>query len=308
LTIRTGLFPTSALGAQGLEHNIFICRSHRRLWFKENKKAGDAMRIWTFANQKGGIGKTTTCVALGGMAADLGLRVLMLDLDPQGSLSSYFKLNPDQTQASSLSLFQERKNLSADFIGQLIIKTPFKNLCLLPASMGLATLERQSIGPEGMGLVIKKSLDLISEDFDLALIDCPPALGVLMVNALAACDLLVMPVQTEYLALKGTERMINALKMINRSRNSELPYLLVPTMYDRRTSASVTSLQTLRHTYGDRVWPGRIPIDTRLRDASRMGLPPHLVAQESQGIDGYRSLLGYLLPQKALKALREHVS
>lgn len=265
------------------------------------------MRVWTFANQKGGIGKTTTCVALGGLAADLGLRVLMVDLDPQGSLSSYFKLNPDQTQASSLSLFQERKQLSADFIGQLIINTPFKNLCLLPASMGLATLERQSIGPEGMGLVIKKSLDLISADFDLALIDCPPALGVLMVNALAACDLLVMPVQTEFLALKGTERMLNALNMINRSRKTELPYLLVPTLYDRRTSASVTSLQTLRHTYGNRVWPGRIPIDTRLRDASKMGLPPHLVAEESQGIDGYRSLLGYLLPQKALKALREHV-
>ncbi|MFO1368694.1 MAG: ParA family protein [Marinagarivorans sp.] len=266
------------------------------------------MRVWTFANQKGGIGKTTTCVALGGLAAELGLRVLMVDLDPQGSLSSYFRLNPDQTSASSLSLFQERKHLSADFIGQLIINTPFKNLCLLPASMGLATLERQAIGPEGMGLVIKKSLDLIADDFDLALIDCPPALGVLMVNALAACDLLIMPVQTEFLALKGTERMLNALNMINRSRSSQMPYLMVPTLYDRRTSASVTSLRTLRHTYGNAVWPGRIPIDTRLRDASKMGLPPHLVAEESQGIDSYRSLLGYLLPQKELKTLRAQAS
>lgn len=266
------------------------------------------MRVWTFANQKGGIGKTTSCVALGGLAAELGLRVLMVDLDPQGSLTSYFKLNSDQIKASSLNLFQERKHLTTDFIGQLIINTPFKNLCLLPASMGLATLERQAIGPEGMGLVIKRSLDLIADDFDLVLIDCPPALGVLMVNALAACDLLIMPVQTEFLALKGTERMLNALTMINRSRNSSLPYLLVPTLYDRRTTASVTSLRTLRHTYGQQVWPGRIPIDTRLRDASKMGLPPHLVAEESQGIDGYRSLLGYLLPQKTLKAMRERVS
>ena len=150
--------------------------------------------------------------------------------------------------------------------------------------------------------------DMDSYGFDYVLIDCPPALGVLMVNALAACDLLIMPVQTEFLALKGTERMLNALNMINRSRSSQMPYLMVPTLYDRRTSASVTSLRTLRHTYGNAVWPGRIPIDTRLRDASKMGLPPHLVAEESQGIDSYRSLLGYLLPQKELKTLRAQAS
>jgi chromosome partitioning protein len=249
------------------------------------------VHIWTVANQKGGVGKTTTTVALGGLAAEAGLRVLLVDLDPQGSLSSYFRQNPDYAHSSTFTLFQQRKELSDNLVGQLILNTPFARLSLIPASTSLATLERQSIKNDGMGLVISKALALIKDDFDLVILDCPPQLGVLMVNALAACDRLLVPVQTEFLALKGLERMLHTLTMMTRSRGRELPFSIIPTMYDRRTQASVGSLRVLRNTYGDLVWPGKIPVDTKFRDASKLGLPPHLFSSDSHGVDAYRSLL-----------------
>ncbi len=265
------------------------------------------MLIWTVANQKGGVGKTTTSVALGGLAAQQGLRVLLVDMDPQGSLSCYFRQNPDTQNASTFTLFQERKNLSTDLVGQLVTQTAFPGLSVLPSSVGLATLERQVIGADGMGLVLGRSLALLDDDFDLAIIDCPPVLGVLMINALAACQQLIMPVQTEFLALKGTERMLNTLQMIGRSRRQPLPYIMLPTMFDRRTQASVASLRTLRNTYEDRVWAGRIPVDTKLRDASRLGLPPHVYSEDSHGIEAYRSFYAHILPVKAVRRVQAQV-
>lgn len=249
------------------------------------------MQIWTVANQKGGVGKTTTAVALAGLAAARGQRVLLVDLDPQGSMSSYFRYNPDNLEASTFTLFQQRNSLSADLVGQLIVPAGYPNLHLLPASGALATLERQAIGPDGLGLTIAQSLTHIEEDFDLTVIDCPPQLGVLMVNALAACQFLLIPVQTEFLALKGLERMLHTLSMLGRSRKRPLPYTIVPTMYDRRTQASVSTLHTLRHQHGEQVWAGKIPVDTKLRNASKAGVPPHVYSPDSHGIQAYMHLL-----------------
>ncbi len=247
------------------------------------------MKVWTIANQKGGVGKTTTSVALGGLATEVGLRVLLIDMDPHGSLSCYFKQNPDSAEASVFTLFEKRKELDENLIGQIVVQTPYADLCLLPASMALATLERQAVG-DGMGLVISKTLFFLKDSYDLVIIDCPPQLGVLMVNALAACDNLIIPVQTEFLALKGLDRMLRTLVMLTKSRKKELDYLVVPTMFDRRTQASVGSLRTLRNSYGDCVWPGKIPIDTRLRDASKAGVPPHLYEPSSRALEAYRAL------------------
>lgn len=262
------------------------------------------MQIWTVANQKGGVGKTTTTVALGGLAAEAGMRVLLLDLDPHGSLSSYFRQNPDGSEASTFTLFQQRKALSSNLVGQLIVNTPFANLSLIPAATGLATLERQAISNDGMGLVISKSLASVWDDFDLAILDCPPQLGVLMINALAACQHLLIPVQTEFLALKGLERMLQTLTMMSRSRGKELPFTIIPTMFDRRTQASVGTLRALRNNYGDHVWAGKIPIDTKFRDASKVGVPPHLFSPSSRGVDAYSSLLQRLGVGAPLKNTR----
>jgi chromosome partitioning protein len=253
------------------------------------------LQVWTVANQKGGVGKTTTSVALGGLALEQGLRVLLLDLDPHGSLSTYFGVDPDAVSQSSFTLFQRKKELNAQIVRACIEPTNYSNLSLLPATTALATLERQAIGQDGMGLVISRSLALVAEDYDLVIIDSPPLLGVLMINALAACQRLVVPVQTEYLAMKGLERMIHTLAMIDRSRKEPLEYVVVPTMFDRRTQASVSSLRVIRNTYIDHVWPSKIPVDTRFRDASKAGVPPHLYDPKSRGVEAYRSLLKWML-------------
>ena len=126
------------------------------------------MRVLTIANQKGGVGKTTTTVALGGLAAEQGHRVLLLDLDPHGSLSSYFRQDPDTIERSTFTLFQERSNLSSVLVKSLIQSTEFSNIDILPSATALATLERQAIGQDGMGLVLSRSLAQVYDDYDLA--------------------------------------------------------------------------------------------------------------------------------------------
>ncbi len=262
------------------------------------------MRVISVANQKGGVGKTTTSVALGGIASSLGYRVLLVDIDPHGSLSTYFRQDPDTQEFSSYTLFQERKELTSASVKRLICATDYPNLDLLPSSTALATLERQAIGQDGMGLVITRSLACIYDDYDFVFIDTPPLLGVLMINALAACQHLVIPVQTEFLALKGLERMVNTLKMMSRSRKKALEYTILPLMYDRRTQASITSLRTIRNTSPAEVWPGHIPVDTKFRDASRAGVPPHLFDETARGVDAYKSLFKFLLQKLSVEDAR----
>ncbi len=252
------------------------------------------MRIIAIANQKGGVGKTTTTVSLGGLIASSGKRVLLLDIDPHGSLSTWFGLDPDNQVLSSYTLFQERKAFTQDSIKRLVVPTRFANIHVIPATTALATLERQAIGQDGMGLVLNRALALLRADYDYVLIDTPPLLGVLMVNALAACQHLVVPVQTEFLALKGLERMVHTLNMMSRSRKKPLDYTVVPVMFDRRTQASVTTLRSIRNTYTEQSWPGHIPIDTRFRDASKAGIPPHLFDPASRGLEAYTSLWHWL--------------
>jgi len=145
-----------------------------------------------------------------------------------------------------------------------------------------------------MGLVLARSLAQLWEDYDHVLLDTPPILGVLLVNALAACQRLVIPTQTEHLALKGLERMIHTLKMVMRSQNRNLPYTIVPTLFDRRTSASLITLKEMRQTYQASLWSEAIPVDTRLRDASHQGVFPHQLETDGRGVRAYRHLLALL--------------
>ncbi len=253
------------------------------------------MLVWTVANQKGGVGKTTTAIALAGLCAEQGKRVLLVDLDPHGSLSSYLKFDPSGTGKGSFTLFQQRRQLSRELVRSCIQPAGFERLEILVASLALATLEREAISRDGMGLVLSRALQLVAPDYDLAIVDCPPTLGVLMINALAACQQLVIPVQTEFLALKGLERMTQTLAMMGKSRRQALAYSIVPTMFDRRTQASVSSLRVIRNSYSEGVWPGKIPVDTRLRDASKAGVPPGLYQPDGRGVEAYRSLLKWLL-------------
>ena len=253
------------------------------------------MRVWAVANQKGGVGKTTTSIALACLLADAGKRVVVVDLDPHGSMTSYFGQDPDALEHSAYDLFLHQGTVPQGLPQRLLLPTSHERIKLLPASTALATLERQSPGQSGLGLVIAKSLAQLWGEFDHAVIDSPPLLGILMVNALAASQQLVIPVQTEFLAVKGLERMVSTLAMINRSRKQALPYLIVPTLFDRRTQASMSTLRALRNSYPEQLWPAYIPVDTRLRDASRAGLTPSQFDPNCRAVLAYRALLKHLL-------------
>ena len=253
------------------------------------------MRVWAVANQKGGVGKTTTSIALAGLLADAGKRVVVVDLDPHGSMTSYFGQDPDALEHSAYDLFLHQGTVPQGLPQRLLLPTSHERIKLLPASTALATLERQSPGQSGLGLVIAKSLAQLWGEFDHAVIDSPPLLGILMVNALAASQQLVIPVQTEFLAVKGLERMVSTLAMINSSRKQALPYLIVPTLFDRRTQASMSTLRALRNSYPEQLWPAYIPVDTRLRDASRAGLTPSQFDPNCRAVLAYRALLKHLL-------------
>ncbi|MDX1490450.1 MAG: ParA family protein [Pseudohongiellaceae bacterium] len=253
------------------------------------------MHIWAVANQKGGVGKTTTTVTLAGLLAESGKRVLMLDLDPQGSLTTYFRHNPETLAKSTYDLFQPMQNVSRQMLFDAMLETQNPNLKLFPASTALATLERTATSQEGMGLAISRTLSLLWDDFDYVLIDSPPTLGVLLINALAACEMILVPVQTEFLALKGVERMLHTLKMVMQSKNKPLPHVLIPTLFDRRTQAGMQSLRKLRQDYPDEVWRSVIPVDTRLRDASSRGVLPSQLDPNGRGVRAYSLLLKNLM-------------
>jgi chromosome partitioning protein len=260
------------------------------------------MRVWTVANQKGGVGKTTTSVSLGGLLSQWGLRTLMIDIDPHASLTSYFRYDPDVLEESVYSLFKgvaEKQDVDP---ADLIYPTGTEGLDLMPAEMALATLDRQAGRLEGMGLVLKQALQRLSGRYDHVILDCPPILGILMINALAACEQLIIPAQTEFLALKGLERMLHTLEMVTKSRQVPLSYLIVPTMFDRRTRASIDTLRVMRESYPNRLWRGLIPIDTQFREASKAGIPPALYAPQSRGVAAYAELLQELMrePEPAM--------
>jgi chromosome partitioning protein len=253
------------------------------------------MHVWAVANQKGGVGKTTTAVTLGGWLARRGHKTLLIDLDPHGSLTSYFGFDPESHEKSGYMLFQNAAAQKPLQPLDAIEKSRFDNLYILSASTAMATLDKQLGTAEGMGLVISRALDELSDEFEYVIMDCPPMLGVLMVNALAACEHLVIPVQTEFLALKGLERMVRTLHMVQRSKRFDLAYTIVPTLFDKRTRASNEALMSLKKTYPDVLWQSVIPIDTQLREASLEGVPLALSRPGARGALHYRELLDFLL-------------
>ena len=251
------------------------------------------MIVWSVANQKGGVGKTTSTVTLAGLLSQKGHRVLMVDTDPHASLTTYLGYDPDAVTSSLFDLFQ-LKTFSRETVKPLILETELEGMDIIPAHMSLATLDRVMGNRSGMGLILKRALQTVSQDYDYVLIDCPPILGVMMVNALAASDRILIPVQTEFLAMKGLERMMRTLTIMQKSRPGGFKVTIVPTMYDKRTKASLQTLMQLKKDYPNQVWTSAVPIDTKFRDASLKHLPASHFASTRRGVFAYKQLLIYL--------------
>ncbi len=258
------------------------------------------MIVWTVANQKGGVGKTTTTIALAGILAERGHRVLLVDTDPHASLSYYLDIESEDLDLSVYDLFSQVAN--KEQIMQSLCPTKYPNIDILPATMGLATLDRSLGNKGGMGLVLKKAVHKLADEYDYVLIDCPPVLGVLMVNALAASDRIIVPVQTEFLALKGLDRMMKTMDIMQVEQEKPFAYTIVPTMFDKRTKASLLAYQKLQALYGNMVWNGVIPIDTNFRNASNSQQTPSDYAASSRGVFAYKNLLKYLTSLNAKRS------
>lgn len=249
------------------------------------------MRVWAIANQKGGVGKTTTTLALGRGLAMRGSRVLLVDLDPHASLTRAFGVPTEPQPSGVLDLFDDP---SAE-LARVVRPSEIEHLAFVAAQTALATLERRSATQPGLGLALSNALSRGGAAYDYVLFDCPPTLGLLMVNALAAADHLIIPTQTEPLALHGLNGMCRTADMIERSRRRPLPVSILPTLYDRRTRTGAETLKTMQEQHGARVWNDAIPNDTRicsveaLTEASPSGQYP------GRGLSAYRRALDWLL-------------
>ncbi|MGN0902604.1 MAG: ParA family protein [Succinivibrio sp.] len=253
------------------------------------------MLVWAIASQKGGVGKTTTVASLAGWLQKENLRVLIIDTDPHASLTSYLGFDYNSIEKSLYDLYTLQE-LSKDSVMSCITHTNFPNLDLIASSMTLATIDRRFSGRAGVGRILSKALDLISDEYDVVLIDCPPVLGALMVNALVASTQVLVPTQAEFLSLKGLEGMVRTFTIMQKAEGGfKIGYTIVPTMYDRRTKASRTSLDFLMAHYKENLWSMQIPVDTLFRESSQRGMPITMLDEKCRGAVAYHQLMKDIL-------------
>ncbi|WP_449466906.1 ParA family protein [Stenotrophomonas humi] len=251
------------------------------------------MRIWAIANQKGGVGKTTTTLSLGRGLAARGHKVLLIDLDPHSSLTRAFGVPLEPVPQGVQELFATPPHE----ISSLMRTSDIPGLDYLCAQASLATLERRSANQPGLGLALQQAFARHGERHDYILLDCAPTLGLLMINALAAADRLVIPTQAEPLALHGLDGMVRTGEMVERSRKRALPISVLPTLFDRRTRAGNETLKQMQDRHGARVWEDAIPVDTRISHAAGLTQPMQGDDYPGRGHAAYRRALEWILAE-----------
>lgn len=251
---------------------------------KNSKRTGP--RIFAVANQKGGVGKTTTTVNLGAAMADLGKRVLVIDLDPQANASTGLGLNPRKLDHSMYDVL-----LQGVALEDVIEPISVKNLFVAPASLDLAGAEIELVPAFSRERKLKDAIDTVRNDYDVVLIDCPPSLGLLTINGLTAATEVMVPIQTEYYALEGLGQLMRNVDLVKRNLNPELDLsTIVLVMYDARTKLSGQVAAEVREHFGDKVCRQVIPRTVRLSEAPSFGQPITVFDPVSRGAIAYREL------------------
>lgn len=245
-----------------------------------------ACRVYALAQQKGGVGKTTTAINLGAALKERGRRVLLVDLDPQGALSAGLGLDP---LALDRTIYDVLRNARTDLAS--IIRSTEAGLDLAPANIDLAAAEIELVSEPGREQILKGKLAPVGDAYDYILIDCPPSLSLLTLNALTAADGVIIPVQTQYFALRGMDLLFKTVEKVRARLNPKLKITgILPTMYDARTTHAREVLEELRETYGKQVFNTAIPHTIKLADSTMAGESILSFHQQSPAAAAYRAL------------------
>ena len=243
-------------------------------------------RVIAIANQKGGVGKSTTAVNMSGYLGDIGFKTLIIDFDPQSNSTSGLGINKDRIKTSIYDVIINNKDPK-----DAVIKTGYKNLYIIPSSIQLAGAEVEMVSSMKREYKLKSVIDAVKDDFDFIIIDCPPALSLLTINALTGAGEVLIPIQCEYYALEGLGQLINTIDLIKQNLNDGLRITgVVMTMFDQRTKLSEQVIEEVREYFPDKVYNTIIPRNIRLSEAPSYGKPIIDYDPNCKGAEAYRRL------------------
>lgn len=251
-----------------------------------NAANGRAGRVLAVVNQKGGVGKSTTAVNLAASLGEAGQKVLLIDLDPQGNATSGFGLNKNQRELCVYNAL-----LGDTKIAEIIEPVEIPGVFVVPATIQLAGAEIELVSAMSRETRMKNMVQEVKDDFDIIIIDCPPSLGLLTLNALTAAEGLVIPIQCEYYALEGLSKLLDSVRLVKTHLNPNLEVFgVVMTMFDSRTRLASQVVEEVRDFFGDKVFDTLIPRTVRLSEAPSFGQPVNLYDPSGKGAEAYRCL------------------